>query len=368
MKRSKAFTLIELLVVIAIIALLISILLPSLSKARELAKRTVCATNLGGNGKSIAMYASTYRGNFPTYTKARVRATPGANGVTAVAFSPITTSNDVVIPMFDYNSLSAVPAGGSGMSAAGGAGPGPHRWQAIAVQGGSGDTAKVRCPDMLTSYAFPTRELFLLVKGNFSQANQYACPSTGHEADPLWGDKRGHTQVNSELGLNAETAIVPQSQLWDFVGPDYLDYGYMWGHDIDGEALTEQMDPGNPVMADSNPYFRRLVNNELLIGADGKSPGSNGVIVNKKMGDNSPNHLQEGQNVLFGDMHAAFFDHPTVGIGTDNIYTWSFSKANNNPSQAIDVNPRFATMGQNGDAPAQYVFDLVSKTDAILMP
>lgn len=62
---APAFTLIELLVVVSIIAVLISILLPALSRAREQAKMVKCVANLGSIGKAMHMYFGDHKDWFP---------------------------------------------------------------------------------------------------------------------------------------------------------------------------------------------------------------------------------------------------------------------------------------------------------------
>ena len=61
----SAFTLIEVLVVVAIIALLISILLPSLASSREQAKRVSCANHLHQVSLALTTYAVDFKGRLP---------------------------------------------------------------------------------------------------------------------------------------------------------------------------------------------------------------------------------------------------------------------------------------------------------------
>lgn len=63
-KRHTAFTLVELLVVVAIIALLISILLPSLSKARDIARSAKCLANMRDMFLGVKTFAENHSGRF----------------------------------------------------------------------------------------------------------------------------------------------------------------------------------------------------------------------------------------------------------------------------------------------------------------
>ncbi len=65
--RRRGFTLIEVLVVVAIIALLISILLPSLSMAKRRSRAAMCLSNMRQLGVASFMYAGTYKGCLMDY-------------------------------------------------------------------------------------------------------------------------------------------------------------------------------------------------------------------------------------------------------------------------------------------------------------
>src|SRR5262245_36528143 len=75
-RGGSGFTLVELLVVIGIIAILISILLPALNKAREASNRAVCGSNLHQIAIMLNVYASTNNGQVPI----------GVSGTTNIAW------------------------------------------------------------------------------------------------------------------------------------------------------------------------------------------------------------------------------------------------------------------------------------------
>ena len=65
MRNRRGFTLVELLVVIGIIAILIGILLPTLSRAREASKKTVCLSNMRQLSDYLKLYAVAYKDAMP---------------------------------------------------------------------------------------------------------------------------------------------------------------------------------------------------------------------------------------------------------------------------------------------------------------
>ncbi|MGE0482402.1 MAG: type II secretion system protein [Phycisphaerae bacterium] len=272
--RRKGFTLIELLVVVAIIALLISILLPSLSRARELAKRAVCASNLRGIGQSEHIYANDNSEWFPhdAYSQNITATNPEANAV---------------------NYIGAIGT----------------------------NYTQPTVPTNQTNHPV-TRSMFLMISQGQQTPKQFICPSSGDGEDNL-----------RNLQGGSERAAQPGINRFDFKGYTFLSYGYQLPFGRRAKPRTS-VDSRMPLNADKGPYFDAGQQSttdgrvpDIFVTTVGVPNFGTADVVLRADNDrwrpyNSRNHTNEGQNVLFADSHVEFGKKPIMGVNNDNIYTW----------------------------------------------
>jgi len=119
--RARGFTLIELLVVIAIIALLVSLLMPSLKQAKELARASMCASNLRMIGVANPLYMADFHDYIVAYREGFTSNEPDreADGYTRYALTtiwwkardPVRGSDGFLSPYLPSNSKDAAEQG-----------------------------------------------------------------------------------------------------------------------------------------------------------------------------------------------------------------------------------------------------------------
>ncbi len=262
--KKKGFTLVELLVVIAIIALLMGILMPALARVRQIAYRMVCGSNLSGIGKTILLYANDNDESYPI--------AGGRGGIWDTDGAIEDWKHALVKRAFGYPPSATISS-----------------CFYLMVKGYDIDTKQVVCKGDIGTRIFKLSDATTLPQGfELIDAHDF-------------GDGEGGTSMPGE----------------------YCSYSYHMpfqrSFGVPGSPVTAISPPGSPVCADRNPYLDK---NAAAYIDEAPLPmwdPDEGYLDLEKHG-NSASHQQEGQNVLYQDIHVEFEKYPNVGIDKDNIY------------------------------------------------
>jgi len=157
-----------------------------------------------------------------------------------------------------------------------------------------------------------TRAFWELIRAGASSPRSFICPTSDD-------------QPNDEDN--------PQD-FWDFRKYGEISYGYQVPFGKMGRPGSN-VDQDMALVADKGPFSAALENGKQHPGVP--TPTMTGTPDDWKPW-NSPNHGNEGQNVMYSDAHVDFVMTPLAGSGKDNIYTrWSHADAGKKGNQLARV-------------------------------